>query len=84
MEKLLSRQQAPGVQKSAPILEINPSHGLVQVLAGQAKKGADTGLVDDAARLLLDQAFILDGEPVGDPTEFAKRMTNIMQRAFGS
>ncbi|MEM1200899.1 MAG: molecular chaperone HtpG, partial [Pseudomonadota bacterium] len=39
LEKLLSRQQAPGVQKSAPILEINPSHGLVQVLAGQAKAG---------------------------------------------
>ncbi len=82
LEKLLSRQQAPGVQKSAPILEINPTHGLVQVLAGQAKKGADSALVHDAAQLLLDQAFILDGEPVGDPTDFAKRMTNIMQRAF--
>ncbi len=84
LEKLLSRQQTPGVQKSAPVLEINPSHGLVQVLAGQAKKGGDTALIDDAARLLLDQAFILDGEPVGDPMDFAKRMTNIMQRAFGS
>ncbi len=84
LEKLLSRQQTPGVQKSAPVLEINPSHGLVQVLAGQAKKGDDTALIDDAARLLLDQAFILDGEPVGDPMDFAKRMTNIMQRAFGS
>ena len=69
---------------SAPILEINPSHGLVKVLAEQAKKGGDAALVDDAARLLLDQAFILDGEPVGEPMEFAKRMTNIMQRAFGS
>ncbi|MCP5083724.1 MAG: molecular chaperone HtpG [Alphaproteobacteria bacterium] len=84
LEKLLSRQQTPGVQVSAPVLEINPSHGLVQVLAEQAKKGGDTALVDDAARLLLDQAFILDGEPVGEPMEFAKRMTNIMQRAFGS
>ncbi len=82
LEKLLSKQQAAGVQKSAPILEINPTHGLVQILAGQAKKGSDTALVDDASRLLLDQAFILDGEPVGDPMEFAKRMTNIMQRAF--
>ncbi len=84
LEKLLSKQQAAGVQKSAPILEINPTHGLVQILAGQAKKGGDTALVDDASRLLLDQAFILDGEPVGDPMDFAKRMTNIMQRAFGS
>ena len=84
LEKLLSRQQAPGVQKSAPILEINPSHGLVQVLADQAKAGGDVALVEDASRLLLDQAFILDGEPVSDPADFAKRMTNVMQRAFGS
>ena len=54
LEKLLSKQQAAGVQKSAPILEINPTHGLVQILAGQAKKGSDTALVDDASRLLLD------------------------------
>ncbi len=84
LEKLLSRQQAPGVQKSAPILEINPSHGLLQVLASQAKAGSDVALIEDASRLLLDQAFILDGEPVSDPTDFAKRMTSVMQRAFGS
>ncbi|MEM8686815.1 MAG: molecular chaperone HtpG [Pseudomonadota bacterium] len=83
LEKLLSRQQAPGVQKSAPILEINPSHGLMQVLAGQAKAGGDVDLVEDASRLLLDQAFILDGEAVSDPSDFAKRMTNVLQRAFG-
>lgn len=84
LEKLLTKQQAAGVRKSAPILEINPTHGLVQMLAGQAKSGGDAALVNDAARLLLDQAFILDGEPVGDPMDFAKRMTTIMQRAFSS
>ena len=33
-------------------------------------------------RLLLDQAYVLEGEPVGDPTSFGKRMTEMMQKAF--
>ena len=75
LERLLSRQKDSGVSVSAPVLEINSSHALIKALA----KSKDVG---DAAHLLLDQAFILEGEQVVDPADFAKRMGDVMARAF--
>jgi molecular chaperone HtpG len=81
LERLLSRQKDSGVSLSAPVLEVNAGHGLVKALARiVAKKGADS--VKDAAHLLLDQAQVLEGEPVADPAAFAKRMADVMQKAF--
>ncbi len=81
LEKLLSRQKDSGVTLSVPILEINAGHGLIAALARQVQeKGADS--VGDAAQLLLDQAFILEGEQVPDPAGFARRMAEVMARAF--
>jgi len=82
LEKLLSRQKESGISVSAPILEINPSHGLIKALGEQVKaKGAAS--VEDAAQLLLDQAFIIEGEPVPDPAGFARRLADVMAKAFG-
>ena len=82
LEKLLSRQQDSGVSVSAPILEINPSHALIKALAALAQsKGAAS--VEDAAQLLLDQAFIIEGEQVPDPAGFARRFGAVMAKAFG-
>jgi molecular chaperone HtpG len=81
LEKLLSRQQDSGVTLSAPVLEINPSHGLIKALAAQVTEKGATSVVD-AAYLLLDQAQVLEGEPVADPAAFARRMAEVMQKAF--
>ena len=82
LEKLLSRQKDSGVSVSAPILEVNAGHPLIKALAALMKaKGA--GSVDDAALLLLDQAFIIEGEQVPDPASFAKRLADVMAKAFG-
>jgi molecular chaperone HtpG len=75
LERLLSRQKDSGVSISAPVLEINPSHGLIKALAHSTD-------VADAAHLLLDQAFILEGEQVVDPADFAKRLGEVMTKAF--
>jgi molecular chaperone HtpG len=81
LEKLLSRQKDSGITVSAPILELNPSHALIRALAEQVKaKGASS--VEDAAQLLLDQAFIIEGEQVPDPAGFARRMADVMHKAF--
>ncbi len=66
------------------VLEINPTHPLIKHLAGVAddKKGKDP-VLDDAALLLLDQARIVEGEPVLDPVAFTKRMTSVMERGLG-
>ena len=82
LEKLLSRQKDSGILVSAPILEVNPTHPLIKALAALVKaKGAAS--VDDAAQLLLDQAFIIEGEQVPDPANFAKRLADVMAKAFG-
>ena len=82
LEKLLSRQKDSGVAVSAPILEVNTGHALIKALAASvAAKGA--GSVADAAALLLDQAFILEGEQVPDPASFAKRLSDVLAKAFG-
>jgi molecular chaperone HtpG len=44
-------------------------------------KGASS--VNDAAELLLAQAFILEGEPVPDPAAFAKRLSDVLAKVFG-
>ena len=63
-----------------PVLEINPDHALIAKLAERAGKGEDMG---EAARLLLDQAVILEGEVPGDATGFAERVSKLMQQVYG-
>ncbi len=81
LEKLLSRQKDSGVNVSAPVLEINMGHPLIMALAASQANGPN---IADAAQLLLDQAHVLEGEPVGDPAGFARRMADVMTRAFAA
>ncbi len=82
LEKMLSRQQDSGVTVSAPVLEVNAGHGLIKALAALAKVQG-VASVEDAAQMLLDQAYILEGETVPDPAGFARRMADVMAKAFG-
>lgn len=84
LEKLLSRQRDSGVSISAPVLEINAKHVLIQALGKLADKSGNAGALDDAAFLLLDQAHLLEGEVVADPAAFARRMASVMTQAYGS
>jgi molecular chaperone HtpG len=77
----LSRQKDSGVSVSAPILEVNAGHPLIKALASTVSaKGPQA--VSDAAELLLAQAFLLEGERVPDPAAFAKRLSDVLARAF--
>jgi molecular chaperone HtpG len=78
LEKLLSKQGATGVKVSSAILEINPHHPLIIALAKKVQSGGVNPDFEDAARLLLDEAHIIEGEPVADPAGFAKRLTALM------
>ena len=79
LEKYLARQEGK-TSISAPVLEINPDHALIAKLAERAGKGEDMG---EAARLLLDQAVILEGEVPADATGFAERLSKLMQQVYG-
>ncbi len=79
MERVLKiHQQYQG--ESKPVLEINESHPLIKKLADIAENDNDD--FGDAARLLLDQARIIQGEPLKDPAGFAKRMSAFMERGL--
>ncbi|MFN0193222.1 MAG: molecular chaperone HtpG [Aestuariivirga sp.] len=82
LEKYLARQKDSGVAVSAPILEVNASHPLIEAMSKLHQKNGSSSDINDAAELLLDQAFVLEGEPVADPAAFAKRMTHVMTRVL--
>ena len=82
LEKLLARQKDSGVNVSAPVLEINASHPLIVALAAAAENGVASSEIGDAAQLLLDQAHVLEGEPVSDPAGFSRRMASVLTKAF--
>jgi len=60
---------------SAPSLEINDRHPLVQQLAAEG----DESRFETLALLLLDQAMLLEGQPVADPAAFVKRMNELLE-----
>ncbi len=83
MERVLKIHQQYE-SKGKRILEINKSHPLITQLADMVEKNADSADIDDAAYLLLDQAKIIQGEPVSDPSIFAKRMSDFLQRGLAA
>ena len=81
LERLL-KQHNQLDEVTTRILEINPDHSLIQSLAKSSKKKGAQGKLEDAALLLLDQAQILEGEPVSDPVAFSRRMEAMMAKGF--
>lgn len=69
-------------QRAAKVLEINPNHPLIQSLTGKVRQGEKGGEIDDLILLLLDQARIVEGEPVGDAAAFAARLSRFMQKGL--
>jgi molecular chaperone HtpG len=81
LERLLKQHQQLGME-SQKILEINPDNALIASLAERAKTSPSAAEIAEAAHLLLDQARIIEGEPVPDPAAFARRMTEAMAGAL--
>jgi molecular chaperone HtpG len=73
-------------QLGSRILELNPGHALIRRMADLAKgEGAESvggGELDELSKLLLDQARIVEGEPVPDPGAFSRRMSSFLARGL--
>ncbi|MCO5962071.1 molecular chaperone HtpG [Sinorhizobium meliloti] len=63
-----------------PVLEINPGHQLIAALATCPSE--DKAFREDAVKLLLDQARVLDGDRPEDPRLFAERLSRVFGRAL--
>lgn len=85
MERILAQSKGEAATDDVlktRILEINPKHELIKRLAERAHEDGVNDVLEDAAYLLLDQARIIEGEPVVDAAAYAKRLARVMERAF--
>jgi len=82
LEKLL-RLHGQMDGPAAHVLEINPGHRLLREMARRAAAGGAADALADRVWLLLDQARILEGDPVPDPAAFARRLAAVMEHGIG-
>lgn len=61
-----------------PILEINPTHEIIEKL----KESNDDDLIESVSRLLYEQAMLIEGEKIKDPTLFAKQLNKVLAKAL--
>jgi molecular chaperone HtpG len=64
------------------ILEINPRNKLVEGLAAMVGKEGASNDLGEFAWLLLDQARIVEGEPLPDPSAFARRLSGLLEKGI--
>jgi len=80
-ERML-RQHQRKTEMAKRILEVNPKHPLIAGLAGQVGKEGAATMIADVAWVLLDQARILEGEPLPDPAAFARRLSTLLEKGL--
>jgi molecular chaperone HtpG len=80
IEQML-RARKMDVPAQKRILEVNTEHPVVANLDAvfSASKGSDD--VRSWIRTLYDQALIAEGSPLEDPADFARRLTQLVQKA---
>jgi molecular chaperone HtpG len=81
LERLLKQHQRLDSQAKR-ILEINPKNSLVQRLASLIGTDGASDSLGEFAWLLLDQARILEGEQLPDPTAFARRLSLLLEKGL--
>jgi molecular chaperone HtpG len=64
------------------ILELNPRHRLIERLAASVGETGASDQLSDFAWLLLDQARIVEGEQLPDPSAFARRLAALLERGL--
>lgn len=78
MRQMMQAMGQKDMPELKPTLEINPDHEIIRKLL------ADPGnsKVEDAAWLLFDQALLLEGAPLKDPTIFVQRLNRVLNQSI--
>ncbi len=76
MERML-KNSAGYEELSKRVLEINENHSVIKKLKSVVANDGNEDILNDTAWLLLDQAKIIEGESLTDPTAFVKRMSKL-------
>lgn len=83
LERIL-RQHKQLDTATPKILEINPDHSLIKALSARVKTDNTPDLIREPALLLLDQARLLEGEALTDPTAFAQRLSRVLEASLSA
>lgn len=78
MQQIMKAMGQDQLSDFKPILEINPDHEIVKKLADTD----DENIVKDISYLLLEEAMLLEGQPIKQPNEFVQRINRVMGRSF--
>ena len=75
MMQAMGQKNLPDLQ---PTLEINPDHEIIRKLLADPGNGK----LEDAAWLLFDQALLLEGVPLKDPSVFVQRLNRVLNQSI--
>ncbi len=78
MQHLLKSMGQKGPGNVKPILEINPEHGIIKKM----ENTDDKKLINDISYLLFNQAVLIEGGEIKDPSNFASQINNIITKAL--
>jgi molecular chaperone HtpG len=74
MQMLMKSMGRGSEAETIPILEINGDHALVK----QALESEDEDCISDIANVLLDQALLVEGIAIKDPSDFIGRLNRLI------
>eukprot|EP00871_Galdieria_phlegrea_P004852 jgi/Galph1/5368/GphlegSOOS_G4010.1 len=86
MERFLRAQRGDSERMTAfmdaPVLELNPRHGVVRSLLSKVKENPDAVETRDLGMLLYETALLTSGYALEEPSSFAKRISKMMSLAL--
>lgn len=77
-EMLKKVQDIPSSSKK--ILEINPDHKVFNVLKQEFKTNKNSNKLKEYSELLLNQAYLMEGLELENPTKFANQISKLMTK----
>ena len=81
MERLF-RAMNQNVPVSKRILELNGDHPLIAALEKKLSSGGEDAKLSKYAKMLYDQALLLEGSPIADPAEFARNVVELLSASL--
>jgi molecular chaperone HtpG len=78
MRQMMQAVGQKNLPEFQPTLEINPDHEIIRKLLADTSNSK----VVDAAWLLFDQALLLEGVPLKDPTTFVQRLNRVLNQSI--
>ncbi|MBN1333761.1 MAG: molecular chaperone HtpG [Synergistales bacterium] len=81
MQKILKAmgQEVPHQKR---ILEVNPDHPVINLMADLVRSGSEEELLKQVAYLIYEQAVISEGGEIEDPAHFSRDLSNILFNAL--